>query len=114
MSLPGRPTGGACRRQAARRGGRAASAPGAPPGGVGPRGFPSAAAVAEAPDDAFAMPVARRTTIRRLATEVASGRLRLEPATDHAATRSQLLAIPGIGPWTVQYVAMRALHDPDV
>ena len=30
-----------------------------------------------------------------------------------AATRTALLALPGIGPWTVEYVAMRALRDPD-
>jgi AraC family transcriptional regulator of adaptative response / DNA-3-methyladenine glycosylase II len=36
--------------------------------------------------------------------------LRLEPGAD---ARAELLALPGIGPWTVEYIAMRALADPD-
>ncbi|HVU60785.1 MAG TPA: hypothetical protein VHD58_03915, partial [Mycobacteriales bacterium] len=32
---------------------------------------------------------------------------------DRDATRRQLLALPGVGPWTAEYVAMRALADPD-
>ena len=37
----------------------------------------------------------------------------LDPAGDLTAIRAQLLALPGIGPWTVEYIAMRALRDPD-
>ena len=33
---------------------------------------------------------------------------------DRADVRARLLALPGIGPWTADYVAMRALGDPDV
>ena len=36
------------------------------------------------------------------------------PASDRAQARRRLLALPGIGPWTAGYVAMRALGDPDV
>ena len=36
------------------------------------------------------------------------------PASDRAEARRRLLALPGIGPWTAGYVAMRALGDPDV
>ena len=39
--------------------------------------------------------------------------LRLDPPLDLAATRAALLALPGFGPWTVEYIAMRALRDPD-
>ena len=35
------------------------------------------------------------------------------PPLDLVATRAELLALPGFGPWTVEYVAMRALRDPD-
>jgi AraC family transcriptional regulator of adaptative response / DNA-3-methyladenine glycosylase II len=77
-------------------------------------GFPGAEQIAEAPDDAFGMPVARRETLRRLARAVAGGALELDPSADRAETRARLLAISGIGPWTAQYVAMRALGDPDV
>ncbi|HET8656013.1 MAG TPA: AlkA N-terminal domain-containing protein [Longimicrobiaceae bacterium] len=55
----------------------------------------------------------RARSIIALAGEVASGRLRLVPGADPDATIAQLLALPGIGPWTAQYVAMRALRWPD-
>jgi AraC family transcriptional regulator of adaptative response / DNA-3-methyladenine glycosylase II len=89
------------------------------------RPFPTGHQVADAPDEAFGMPAARRLTLRRLGVEVAEGRLRLDPPESMGArqalapaTREEvwagLLEIPGIGPWTAQYVAMRALRDPDV
>ncbi|MGH3735104.1 MAG: DNA-3-methyladenine glycosylase family protein, partial [Micromonosporaceae bacterium] len=74
--------------------------------------FPDPAAVAEAPDTALRMPKARRRTVRAVAAAVASGELDLSPSADREATRAGLLAIPGIGPWTTEYVAMRALGDP--
>jgi 3-methyladenine DNA glycosylase/8-oxoguanine DNA glycosylase len=37
----------------------------------------------------------------------------IHPALDHGETRERLLAIPGIGPWTADYIALRALRDPD-
>jgi len=37
----------------------------------------------------------------------------LDPTADRDQTRAALLALPGVGPWTVEYVAMRALGDPD-
>ena len=49
-----------------------------------------------------------------LARLVAAGDLRLDPEADVEDTRARLLAIPGIGPWTVSYIAMRALGDRDV
>ncbi|TML30861.1 MAG: DNA-3-methyladenine glycosylase 2 family protein [Actinobacteria bacterium] len=76
--------------------------------------FPDAATVAELPDGSFAMPAARRDTIRHLATAVASGDLVLDEGADRAATESALLSIPGVGAWTAGYVALRALGDPDV
>ena len=58
------------------------------------------------------MPASRARALRALAGAVAGG-LRLDPPLDVAATRAELLALPGFGPWTVEYVAMRALRDPD-
>ena len=58
------------------------------------------------------MPAARARALRALAEAVAGG-LRLDPPLDLPATRAALLALPGFGPWTVEYVAMRALRDPD-
>jgi AraC family transcriptional regulator of adaptative response / DNA-3-methyladenine glycosylase II len=77
-------------------------------------GFPTAANVAAAPDEAFAMPAARRRTLRALAEAIATGSLHLDPGADRADTEAALLAIPGIGAWTAQYVALRCLGDPDV
>jgi AraC family transcriptional regulator of adaptative response / DNA-3-methyladenine glycosylase II len=78
------------------------------------RPFPGAAEVAAAPDEAFRMPTSRRQTIRALAVAVSDGSLHLDPGADRAETEATLLNLPGIGPWTAQYVAMRALGDPDV
>jgi AraC family transcriptional regulator of adaptative response / DNA-3-methyladenine glycosylase II len=76
--------------------------------------FPSAATVADLPDGAFGMPLARRETIRALARAVASGDLDLEPGSDRDEAVALLQQVPGIGPWTAGYVAMRAIGDPDV
>jgi AraC family transcriptional regulator of adaptative response / DNA-3-methyladenine glycosylase II len=77
---------------------------------------PSPARLAAASPDEFAalgiLP-ARSRTIHALAREVAAGRLRLEAGGDPAATIEALVALPGIGPWTAHYVAMRALRWPD-
>lgn len=55
----------------------------------------------------------RALCVIHVAREVAEGRLRLEPDEDVERVVSGLEAIPGIGPWTAQYIAMRALHWPD-
>jgi AraC family transcriptional regulator of adaptative response / DNA-3-methyladenine glycosylase II len=95
---------------------RLASRLGAPlPSAEGPLTtlFPTPAAVGAAPDDALAMPAARRRAVRALAAAVASGDLDLSVTADPIAAREGLLRIPGIGPWTADYVAMRGLRDPD-
>ncbi|MEM9041076.1 MAG: Ada metal-binding domain-containing protein [Actinomycetota bacterium] len=76
--------------------------------------FPDASSVAEAPDDAFSMPAARRDTIRRVAEAVAGGVVPLHVGADPAEARERLLALKGIGPWTADYVLMRGLAHPDV
>lgn len=55
----------------------------------------------------------RAASIVRIAEEVDTGRLILEAGADPARTVEQLVALPGIGPWTAQYIAMRALRWPD-
>jgi AraC family transcriptional regulator of adaptative response / DNA-3-methyladenine glycosylase II len=70
--------------------------------------WPAPGAIAEyAPS--MAMPRSRQRAVAALASALADG-LRLEPGLD---ARAELLALPGIGPWTAEYVAMRALADPD-
>ncbi|MFN3650546.1 MAG: AlkA N-terminal domain-containing protein [Armatimonadota bacterium] len=56
---------------------------------------------------------ARATSILALAAEVQAGRLRLDAGAPVEATVRQLKALPGIGDWTAQYVALRALRWPD-
>lgn len=55
----------------------------------------------------------RALTVQRLAQAVAAGELALAPTADRDETLTKLATIPGIGPWTAQYIAMRALADPD-
>lgn len=76
--------------------------------------FPSAQRLAEAPDELFAMPTARRDTVRRLAAAVADGRVALDAGAEFGAARESLIALKGIGPWTADYVVMRGLGHPDV
>jgi AraC family transcriptional regulator of adaptative response / DNA-3-methyladenine glycosylase II len=75
--------------------------------------FPDAAVLAEADVASVGLPRARAETIRTLASAVASGDLHLDPAADLDQARARLRALTGVGPWTVEYVAMRALRDPD-
>jgi AraC family transcriptional regulator, regulatory protein of adaptative response / DNA-3-methyladenine glycosylase II len=78
--------------------------------------FPRAAAIAVlAPEDIAAQGVlgVRARAIVELAREVAAGRLRLDPSADVGPTIAALDALPGVGPWTAQYIAMRALAWPD-
>jgi len=78
--------------------------------------FPSPAALAElarSAPGAFAMPGSRRRTLALLAESVADGRIMIDPGADAGELERQLLALPGIGPWTAGYIAMRALADPD-
>jgi AraC family transcriptional regulator of adaptative response / DNA-3-methyladenine glycosylase II len=71
------------------------------------------AVLAEAQDGTLAMPAARRQTVRALAHAIASGKVDLGPGADWDLARSALGAVPGIGPWTIELVALRGLGDPD-
>ncbi len=75
--------------------------------------FPSAAALAAAEPDVLAMPSARRTALLGLARALADNELELHPGADRLGARKRLQELPGIGPWTAEYIAMRALRDPD-
>ncbi len=75
--------------------------------------FPEAKALCEASLDEVGLPRARAETIRGLARAVTEGRLVLDPGGDSLEVRRAMTAIRGIGDWTAQYVAMRALRDPD-
>ena len=76
--------------------------------------FPSAAALARADPDRLAMPWSRRRALIGLADALAGGEIVLDTGCLAVSEiERRLLALPGIGPWTVAYIAMRALRDPD-
>jgi AraC family transcriptional regulator of adaptative response / DNA-3-methyladenine glycosylase II len=59
------------------------------------------------------MPTARIESLRNLARVVSRGEIDLESTIDPTATAARLIELPGIGPWTAEYIAMRALRWPD-
>jgi AraC family transcriptional regulator, regulatory protein of adaptative response / DNA-3-methyladenine glycosylase II len=75
--------------------------------------FPEPGALAEADPAALAFPKARRATIAALAEALAAGDIDLGAGSDWQEARQLLGALPGVGPWTVEVVAMRGLGDPD-
>jgi len=76
--------------------------------------FPTSAALAAADPAGFRMPRSRARTLHALTSALAGGEIVLERHGERARVRAQLLALPGIGPWTADYVVMRALGDTDV
>lgn len=69
--------------------------------------------LAEKDPGAFAMPTGRRRALAALGEAVGSGIVLIDPGADPVELRRSLMALPGIGAWTAEYVAMRALRDPD-
>ncbi|GAA5038563.1 DNA-3-methyladenine glycosylase 2 family protein [Microbacterium fluvii] len=76
--------------------------------------FPTMAAIAERGHEVLRGPAARIRAITGAAAALADGSLVLTSGDDGAAQRAALLAMPGIGPWTADYVRMRVLGDPDI
>ncbi len=75
--------------------------------------FPNAAALAAVDAADLPMPRARGTALRTVARAIADGVLVIDPGADRDGLRARLVARPGIGPWTAEYVLMRAVGDPD-
>ncbi len=75
--------------------------------------FPSAEALTGVDPAKLAMPAGRRRGLLALATALANRELVIDAGADRAETQRRLLALPGIGRWTAEYIAMRALRDPD-
>lgn len=87
--------------------------PVADPGGGLTNLFPGPAALAALDPATLAFPRTRRTTITTLVAALAAGEIDLSAGNDWDRARAQLGALPGVGPWTVETIAMRALGDPD-
>jgi AraC family transcriptional regulator of adaptative response / DNA-3-methyladenine glycosylase II len=75
--------------------------------------FPTAAQVVEGGRAVLRGPASRITTIMNVAESLASGSLSLDVATPVDEFTSSLTALPGVGPWTAGYLAMRVLGNPD-
>jgi AraC family transcriptional regulator, regulatory protein of adaptative response / DNA-3-methyladenine glycosylase II len=98
--------------------GRLAARYGTPLVAAGPAGqpkvlFPRPADLAEADLSRLGLTAGRQATLRALAAACAAGRLNLDPGTDPAETAARLAELPGVGPWTIAYILMRAIGDPD-
>jgi len=78
--------------------------------------WPTSVSVARSNEASVAglgMPSARARTVVLLARALGSGALTFSPATSWEHLRAELLAIPGVGPWTAEYIVMRAGACPD-
>ncbi|HEY2262146.1 MAG TPA: AlkA N-terminal domain-containing protein [Streptosporangiaceae bacterium] len=75
--------------------------------------FPAAETLAAADPGTLPMPRSRALALTGLAAALAGGELSLDPGADREHAAAALLALPGIGSWTVSYIRMRALSDPD-
>ena len=76
--------------------------------------FPTMAAIAERGHEVLRGPAARTRAIVGAAGALAEGTLALGPGDEAVDQRAALLAMPGIGPWTADYVRMRVIGDTDV
>ncbi|BBZ22392.1 DNA-3-methyladenine glycosylase 2 family protein [Mycolicibacter hiberniae] len=75
--------------------------------------FPSAECLADLDPERLALPRSRRRALLALVSHLAEGTLSLSPGCDWERARRDLLTLPGIGAWTAEVIAMRALGDPD-
>ena len=82
--------------------------------GVEPGLFPDVEWVASLDPARLPLPLGRAQALVRVAQAVVSGDVALDPGADRDETCARLLALRGVGRWTVDYIRMRALGDPDV
>ncbi|KRD14842.1 DNA-3-methyladenine glycosylase [Mycobacterium sp. Root265] len=75
--------------------------------------FPSVEQLSALDPDGLAMPASRRRTLITLIAAMAAGDVEVDAGADWNRARAQLAALPGIGPWTTEVIAMRGFGDPD-
>ncbi len=75
--------------------------------------FPAVEQLAEIDPAHLAFPKSRQRSLVTLIGALADGDVVLDAGCDWNRAREQLLALPGIGPWTAEVIAMRGLGDPD-
>ena len=86
---------------------------GARPDGLGST-FPDAATLAALDPETLPMPRSRGRALVAVCTAVAAGDIPLDRSLPRGEVRRRLLEVPGVGPWTADYILLRALGDPDV
>ena len=75
--------------------------------------FPAIEHLAEIDPVHLAFPKSRQRSLIALVGALADGDVLLDAGSDWNRARTRLLALPGIGPWTAEVIAMRGLGDPD-
>ncbi|GHO56920.1 DNA-3-methyladenine glycosylase 2 [Ktedonobacter robiniae] len=100
-------------RTLAARVARATGEPLAQPDGTLTHYFPTPAQLIEGSLDGLGITTSRIKAIKELARSVDAGEIVLDRGADRAETVARLQGLPGVGPWTASYIAMRALGDPD-
>jgi AraC family transcriptional regulator, regulatory protein of adaptative response / DNA-3-methyladenine glycosylase II len=83
------------------------------PNGALTHTFPSVEQLADIDPAHLAVPKARQRTLTALIAGLADGSIAVDTGCDWNSARQQLLALPGLGPWTAEVIAMRGLGDPD-
>jgi AraC family transcriptional regulator of adaptative response / DNA-3-methyladenine glycosylase II len=76
--------------------------------------FPSPDALADIDEALLPMPMRRRQTLIELGARASLGKIPLDVGADRDDVRAALLDVPGVGPWTADYVLMRGFGDPDI
>lgn len=76
--------------------------------------FPTAAALAAVEPSTLPMPRARGRALQGMCAAIAEQQVMLDGGADRDDVRARLLALPGIGPWTADMIALRGLGHPDV
>lgn len=83
------------------------------PGGGLTHLFPTVQALAGVDEGELAMPQARKRTLKGVVSAIADGDVVLDVGADWHRARASLAGVSGVGPWTVESIAMRCLGDPD-
>jgi AraC family transcriptional regulator of adaptative response / DNA-3-methyladenine glycosylase II len=76
--------------------------------------FPTAGRLAEVDPVKLPMPRARGRALVGLAAALRDGGVDLNAPTSWSRTRAELTALPGIGPWTADYIGLRGMREPDI
>jgi AraC family transcriptional regulator of adaptative response / DNA-3-methyladenine glycosylase II len=84
------------------------------PHGTLTHAFPTPEAIATLDPEQLAMPASRKRALQGLCAAIAAGEIVIDVGADREELAGRMLALPGIGPWTMSYISMRALADPDV